>query len=174
MLTVRTIGGKMKRHLAIVVLTIFAAEAFIGGAVAAFPVSAQDSPAAHATQHPVNQSGVLGRINFTSVPDGLVVTGTATGLQPSVGRYVSLVYDIGSVPGGPTSCEPTEEIDGMFVGIWSVDALGNGILIQLVPPAAIAPLGVIDTVSIRDTDINGGFGVEAIVACGQIAVHAGR
>ncbi|HEY2933379.1 MAG TPA: hypothetical protein VGK99_16695 [Acidobacteriota bacterium] len=140
------------------------------------PVSAEDPPvaAAHATQHPMNQSGVKGRIEFTSVPGGLLVTGTATGLQPSVGRYVSLVYDLGSVPGGPEACEPTTPMPGMFVGIWAVDALGNGILIQLAPPAAIAPLSAIDTISIRDTTVNGGFGVQAVVACGQIAVHGGR
>jgi hypothetical protein len=48
------------------------------------------------------------------------------GLQPSFGRYLSLVYDLGSVPGGPTVCEPTVELEGMFVGIWAVDADGNG------------------------------------------------
>jgi len=130
--------------------------------------------AAHATQHPVNQSGVQGRITFTSVPGGLLVPGTATGLQPSFGRYVTLVYDIGSVPGEPNACEPTTPMPGMFVGTWAVDALGNGILLQLVPPAAIAPLSAIDTVSIRDTTINDGFGVQAVVACGEIAVHGGR
>jgi hypothetical protein len=52
----------------------------------------------------------------------LLVTGAATRLQPSFGRYVSLVYDLGSVPGGPTVCEPTVELEGMFVGIWAVDA----------------------------------------------------
>ena len=129
---------------------------------------------AHATQHPVNQSGAQGRIDFTTVAGGLLVTGTATGLQPSVGRYITLVYDLGSVPGGPTVCEPAAPIDGMFVGIWAVDALGNGSLIQLVPPDQIAPLSVIDTTSIRDTTINGGFGPEAVVACGEIAVHGGR
>jgi hypothetical protein len=75
---------------------------------------------AHALQHPVNQSGVMGEISFTETGTGLLVTGTATGLQPSVGRYVSLVYDLG------------------------------------------------------DTTINQGFGPEAVVACGEIAVHGGR
>jgi hypothetical protein len=142
----------------------------------ALPIYADHSPTvtAQATQHPVNQSGVTGRINFTAVPTGLLVTGTATGLQPSIGRYVSLVYDLGAVPGGPTVCEPTVEIPGMLVGIWAVDALGNGILIQVVPPAAIAPLNAIDTISIRDSTVNGGFGVEAVVACGQIAAHGGK
>ncbi len=146
-------------------------------AAAAFvPVYGDHSPTvtAQATQHSVNQSGVKGRINFTAVPDGLLVTGTANGLQPSTGRYVTLVYDLGSVPGGPTVCEPTIPMAGMFVGFWAVDALGNGVLIQVVPPGAIAPLSAISSISIRDTTISGGVGVEAVVACGQIAVHAGR
>lgn len=149
------------------------------GAIVAVSVYADHSPTqtARARQHPANQSGASGRIDFTSVPGGLLVTGTATGLQgPSIARYVSLVYDLGSVPGGPTVCEPTTDppIEGMFVGIWAVDALGNGSLIQVVPPGAIAPLSVIDTISIRDTTINDGFGPEAVVACGEIAVHGGR
>ena len=141
-------------------------------AIAGAAVTAQQFGSAHALQHPVNQSGVMGRITFVETDAGLVVEGTATGLEPSVGRYVSLVYDIGSVPGGPTACEPTVELDGMFVGIWAVDADGNGTLIQLNP--AVAPLSSIDTISIRDTQINGGFGPEAVVACGQIAVHGSR
>ena len=100
------------------------------------------------------------------------MTGTAKGLAPStVGRYVTLVYDVGSVPGGPELCEPTVELPGMFVGIWASDAAGNGLLIQLAPPGAIAPLGTFDTVSIRDTTINSGFGPQAVVACGQVAVN---
>jgi len=147
-------------------------------AMVAISVSADHTPSttAQARLHPYNQSGVKGRINFTSVDGGLQVTGTATGLEgPSVGRYVSLVYDLGSESGGPEACEPTGiPIPGMFVGIWAVDATGNGMLIQTVPPGEVAPLSVIDTISIRDTTINGGFGVEAVVGCGQIAVHGGR
>lgn len=165
----------MKRSVGKTISASFTGAIFICGAIVAFSFGANDAPDAQATQHPVNQSGVLGRINFTIVPARLAVTGRATGLQgPSISRYVSLVYDIGSNPGGPELCEPTEAIDGMFVGFWAVDALGNGTLIQVVPPGAIAPTGLIDTVSIRDTEINNGFGVEAIVACGEIAVRGGR
>lgn len=145
---------------------------FIGLLAASTMVRAQGGVTARANQHPVNQSGVKGKITFTQTAAGLIVTGTAKGLEPNtVGRYVSLVYDLGSVPGGPTVCEPTEEIEGMFVGIWATDAAGDGMLIQLAPPGSIAPLGTIDTVSIRDGTINDGFGPEAVVACGQIAVN---
>lgn len=130
--------------------------------------SHEDFATAEAHQRPVNQSGAQGVINFTDTDAGVIVTGAATGLQPSFGRYVTLVYDIGSVPGGPTVCEPTVEMEGMFVGIWVVDADGNGTLLQL---GVVAPLGSFDTVSIRDTEINQGFGPEAVVACGQVALH---
>jgi hypothetical protein len=69
---------------------------------------AQGGVTARANQHPVNQSGVMGKITFTQTGAGLIVTGTATGLAPlTIGRYVTLVYDVGSVPGGQTACEPT-------------------------------------------------------------------
>ncbi len=81
---------------------------------------------------------------------------------------MSLVYDTASVSGGPTVCEPVDPFPDMFVGIWVSDAAGNGILVQLAQPA---PLGAFDTVSIRDTTINDGFGPEAVVACGQVAAN---
>jgi hypothetical protein len=140
--------------------------------IAGMSVVANSITTAHALQHPVNLSGVMGRITFVEDETGVHVEGSATGLEPSVGRYVSLVYDLGSVSGGPEACEPTAPIPGMFVGIWSVDDAGDGELIQL--NAALAPLSTIDTISIRDQTINGGFGPEAVVACGQIAVHGGR
>jgi hypothetical protein len=125
---------------------------------------------AKATQHQVNQSGVMGKISIVDTPAGPSYTGTATGLEPlaPLFRYTTLVYDTGSVPGGPIACEPTVELPGMFVGTWAVDAEGNGTLIQLAPTE---PLASIDTISIRDTTINFGFGPEAVLACGQISVH---
>jgi len=160
----------MRRFFVPVVVLLLGSWLLAGAAVAGHT----GATTAQALQHPVNQSGVMGEISFTETGTGLLVTGTATGLQPSFGRYVSLVYDLGSVPGGPTVCEPTVELDGMVVGIWAVDANGNGTLIQVVPPFAIAPLEEIDSISIRDTTINQGFGPEAVVACGEIAVHGGR
>jgi len=160
--------NQMKRPLMIIAFGYL----IFGFVAAAFNVQAQGGLTARANQHPVNHSGVKGKISFTQTSAGLIVTGTAKGLAPSTeGRYVSLVYDVGSNPGGPDVCEPTIPIDGMFVGIWISDAAGNGLLIQVAPPGAIAPLGSIDTISIRDTTINEGFGLEAVVACGEIAVN---
>lgn len=152
--------GKTRSAIALILMAAMLA---VGPVASAEPQLASGQ----ATQHSVNQSGVMGRISFTATSAGVAVTGTATGLQPSVGRYVTLVYDVGSVPGGPTACEPTKPMAGMFVGIWSVDASGHGTLIQVAHD--VAPLGAFDTVSIRDTTINGGFGPTAVVACGQVA-----
>ncbi len=153
-------------------LVLSLAGLLLGLMVAVATVKAQGGVTARANQHPVNQSGIMGKITFTQTGSGLVVTGTATGLAPStVGRYITLVYDVGSVPGGPEVCEPTAPMPGMFVGAWASDAAGDGLLIQLAAPGAIAPLGTFDSVSIRDTTINGGFGVQAVVACGQVAVN---
>lgn len=139
---------------------------------------AQDTTA-RSNLHQVNKSGIQhARLTFTETVVGLIVTGTASGLAPStIFRYFSLVYDVGSVPGGPVTpgnagvCEPTVEMDGMFVGTWVTDSVGNGFLLQLVAPGDIAPLNTFDTVSIRDITINAGFGVEAVSACGQVAVN---
>jgi hypothetical protein len=155
--------------------------------VVAVPVTAlagDNGGTARANLHPANQSGVNASINFVAVDSAssVALNATATGLEESFGRYISLVYDNGSVPGGPDQspggpltglCEPTDDsIDGlMFVGIWDVDEAGNGTLLQVGGP--FAPLGSYGTVSIRDTTVNGGFGTAAIVACGRVAVHPG-
>lgn len=82
---------KAKQLTAVLVLAL--------GIVAAPGAAAQEATTGHATLHPVHQSGVLGSIDFVEDAGTVQVTGTATGLQPSAGRYVSLVYDLGSVPG---------------------------------------------------------------------------
>jgi len=122
-----------------------------------------------ATLHTMHQSGIMGRIDFSLTAGGAVTaTGTATGMVPNTrGRYVTLVYDRGSVPGGPTACEPTVPMPGMFVGVWSSDGNGDGTL-HFVGP--VAPLGSFDTTSIRDTTINGGRGEDAVQACGEVAL----
>lgn len=156
-----------KRHVAALVVALLG---LLSGSN--FALATQPFATAEATQHPVNQSGVRGHITFTETADGVAVAGTATGLEPSTGRYETLVYDVGSVPGGPIACEPTGGLGftDMFVGVWSVDAAGNGTLNQL--NRAIAPIGEFDTVSIRDTTINNGIGPEAVVACGQVAASS--
>ena len=133
---------------------------------------------AHANLHRMNQSGVRGRIDFTD-NGGETHEGVAWGLDGGVddGTYISLTYD-NVTSGGPSAgpnkvdaCEPVIPFDGMFLGIWIVDADGHGILLQLGPRA---PISEFRTVSIRDTRINDGFGTDAIVACGEVATHGGN
>lgn len=117
---------------------------------------------------------------ITFVDDGtdLHITGTVRGLDPA-GIYISLVYDIKSVPGGPLGCEPaifdpTDPgflLPTMFVGFWAVDGAGNGTLAETNIEGAYVPLGRFKSVSIRDIRINNGFGPTAIVACGEVAIH---
>jgi len=135
-----------------------------------------------ANLHQVGQSGIMAKITF--VDDGVALTaeGTATGMDPD-DFYISLIYDNGSVPGGPFSCEPSGDLGGgfqlvpgnrqnsnvlteaqMFVGIWDVDPDGNGILVNL--PEEYAGLDELDTISIRAASI----GFER-VACGEVSTH---
>jgi hypothetical protein len=127
-----------------------------------------------ATLHTMHQSGIMGRVDFSLTAGGAVTaTGTATGMAPNtVARYVTLVYDRGSVPGGPDSCEPSPGnfMPGMGVGFWTSDADGNGTLHFLPFLGPVAPLGSFDTTSIRDTTINHGFGEAAVQACGEVAL----
>lgn len=137
-----------------------------------------DVTTAQATWHPMNGSLVKGHLAITDDGSSLTVTGTARGLDPSnpVG-YASLFYGIGSVPGGPHSCEPAPEAENrltqaqMFIGFWVVAADGTGTLNATMTGDAYAPVERINTASIRDLNIGGGFPQESVRACGQIAVH---
>ena len=91
-----------------------------------------------ANLHPVNESGVNARIEFFEDGETLTVTGAASGLDPAE-SYVTLIYDNGSQPDGPTPCQPTifDPTDPgfllptMFVGAWSVDDNGRGTLVAI-------------------------------------------
>jgi len=160
----------------------------------ALPVVAyagHNSATARSHLHPHNASGINATIDWELAGvDSLTIAtdGTARGLDPAnqidfntfSQGYVSLVYDSGSVPGGPNLgpggpltgiCEPTVELELMFVGFWVVNADGTGSLVPLDPNPAF---GEFDTVSIRDLRIDGGMGTDAVVACGQVAVHPGN
>lgn len=139
---------------------------------------------AKATLHPMNGSRVKGRLNITDDGSELTVTGSARGLDSATAGsdiYISLFYGIGSVPGGPTSCQPAPApftLSGaqMSTDFWDVDAAGMGSL----GPVSKTEVGYVSveeigTVSIRDTRIGDGVPQESVVACGKISVHpAGR
>ena len=105
-------------------------------------------------------------IEFEDNGDGSVhVTGEAEGLTFG-DTYVSLIYDDGSEATGPDACEPSRPPSfPMFLGTWVVDEDGDGTLGPLDHPV---PLSDIGTVSIRNPDINGGFGPHAVLACGEV------
>ena len=117
--------------------------------------------------HPYNQSGIKGKINFLDTGTTLIVSGTATGLDPN-NFYISLLYDVGSVPGGPLACEPSEANtlteDQMFAGIWTVAPDGTGTLNFTKTGPLYVPLRDVDTVSIRGEAEN-----FERVACGEIS-----
>jgi hypothetical protein len=120
--------------------------------------------------HQYNQSGIQGRITFFDDGSTLTAHGTATGMNPS-DFYISLLYDNRSVPGGPLACEPsasnTVTEEQMFVGVWVVDANGNGTLSSEKTGASYVPLSQFRTVSIRAESLDFDR-----VACGQVADNA--
>lgn len=136
------------------------------------------------------------RVGTLSVADdgsSLTVEGEASGLDPE-GPYISLFYDKrASVQGSPSSdnaannaaaCEPGLGEDhpqfltdpqmvigsGGTIDFWVVDGDGDA---TLGPTSTLAYVSVkkIGTVSIRDARVDGGFGPEAVVACG-VVTHA--
>lgn len=119
---------------------------------------------AHARLHQIDHSGIKGRAMLVEDATAQTVTvdATAMGMDPSV-SYVSLIYDTGSVPGGPEACEPTNEsLEGrMVVGFWQVDAAGHGTLHAVnfmdeddpdPSMTSFVPVAAIGTMSIRIVD----------------------
>lgn len=137
-------------------------------------VSAFDNPSTGAARlHQINHSGITARISFldTGDPDtGLIVSGVATGLNPNM-TYITLVYDSGSVPGGPRACEPPPDNDQtdaqMFVGVWSVASDGTGRLNATKTGDSYVPLDDIATTSIRKVVGPGPSGA-LLQACGEV------
>lgn len=98
-------------------------------------------------QHPVGGSGIQGRVEVSDTGSSLMISATATGLNPAH-QYFSLIYTLASHPGGivegktlpPTSnaiapCDAfnqagqtTVDFAQMLVGFWTVNADGTGTL----------------------------------------------
>lgn len=132
----------------------------------------------------------IGTLSVTDDGTSLTVEGEASGLDPA-GVYVSLFYDKrSSVRGSPSSdkaannaaaCEPglgsdhpqfltVEQMEigsGGSIDLW--DVAGDGTA-TLGPTSTLeyVPVKKIGTVSIRDGRVNGGFGPQAVVACGMV------
>jgi len=108
---------------------------------------AQEASLGSSRLHPHVGSGVQGRILYLdsgNADDGLVVSGSATGLDPNEG-YVTLLYDPSTVPGGPTACKGFP----VTAGFWGVDPDGNGSLFAILTGSSYIPLSAIGTNSIR-------------------------
>lgn len=141
-----------------------------------------------------NNSGITGQATITDDGTEVTVTGSASDMDPDNAfdpegepptGYLSLFYDKASTPAGPRVCEPGVGEFGhsggrglgeehplhltdaqMLGGFWIVDANGDGTLVDL--EGAYVPVDEIGTMSIRDLRINGGFGPDAVVACGKV------
>lgn len=152
--------------------------ASIALALLAAPAFGQPQGIASSELHQVNQSGVRAELLFLDSGSMMTVSGRATGLDPSV-TYRTLIYDLGSVPGGPATlgingaCEPSSFPPPlptqMLIGVWTVDGDGNGVLFAVKTGIEYTPLGTFDTVSIRVAP-----GVEGVRACGQVNAHITR
>lgn len=150
----------------------------IGAAmIAAASAGALSSPSnGSARLHPYDRSGVKARMTFVDTHDeisGVIVSGIATGLDPDK-RYVSLIADNGSVPGGPRACEQTDnsiDEEEMFAGPWHVNADGTATLFFVMSEGGYVPLSDFDTVSIREVTPPGRPDLFPLVACGQISKH---
>lgn len=137
--------------------------------LAAFcPYASGEQATGGAIQTPIQQSGIRGEILFLdtgSPANGLIVSGTATGLNPSA-SYISLRYDIRSVPGGPRACEPSPSntlTDAqMFVGFWTVNPDGTGTIFAQLVGDTYTSLTEIGTISIRLASDG------SLQACGKI------
>ncbi len=140
-----------------------------------------------ATLHPIDRSGVHANIVFVDDGTTLVVSGTATGLDPNE-SYLTLIYDNGSVPGGPDACAPTifDPTDPgfllgtMVIGSWTVDAEGNGSLsaINTNFGADYVRLNQFRSTSVRRVlgppPVPGAPPPTELVACGHVADRAGE
>ena len=134
---------------------------------------------ASARQHSINNSGIQAEILFLdtgSDVNGLVVAGKATGLDPTQ-SYFSLLYNTGSVPGGPSACIPSSSGPAitdaqMFTAFWTVASDGTGTLFRQKTGTAYVPFSQIATVSIRKATpgMNPPF-FDILQTCGQINVN---
>ena len=138
---------------------------FVGVGIAR---AAATRSAGGANLHQIDRSGIRARIEFFDHGDaegGLEVRGTATGLNPNL-FYISLVYDSGTRPSGPTACVPSTpgalNFAQMSVDSWQVDDEGNGTLYVLKTGPSYVALDAIGAMSVRNAV------TFALQACGKV------
>lgn len=103
----------------------------------------------------IERSGIKAVLTFIDTGSELIITGLATGLDPSQ-TYVSLLYDAGSKPRGGDACLPTDDsltFGQMVVNFWEVrlkdDGTSTASLTATKSGDSYAPLDTIGTTSIR-------------------------
>ena len=142
--------------------------------IATSSVGALSSPSTGSARlHPYDRSGIKARMDFLDTHDentGLIITGTATGLDPTK-IYFSSLHD--SVPGGPRACEIPEISDEerIFTPRWQVNADGTGTFFTIQSQGAYLALSDFDTVGIRELTVAGRPDLAPLVACGQVNKH---
>jgi hypothetical protein len=142
--------------------------------IATSSVGALSSPSTgSATLHSYDRSGIKARMEILDTHDentGLIITGTATGMDPTK-IYFSSLHD--SVPGGPRACEIPDDGDEerIFTARWQVNADGTGTFFTIQSQGAYLPLSDFDTVGIRELTVAGRPDLAPLVACGQVNKH---
>lgn len=145
--------------------------------ILASSVGALSSPSTGSARlHPYDRSGIKARMDFLDTHNdntGLIIIGTATGLDPTKIYFSSLHFN-SSVPGGPRACEIPEDgfdEERMFTARWQVNADGTATLFTIHNQGAYVPLSDFDTVGIRELTIAGRPDLAPLVACGQVNKH---
>ena len=179
---------RKKRSLALAgVLAAGLVAPVLTGALAADSGSPHAKPkTGKATLHQIDESGVKARMQFVDDGTMLTVSGMAAGLDPAE-SYVTLIYDNGSLPGGPSACQPTifDPTDPgfllmtMFIGFWTVDADGRGTLKAINTNGGFdyVPLDKFRNASVRlvigPPPDGGVIPMTELVACGHVS-RSGR
>jgi hypothetical protein len=166
-------NGDLTMNKLLVLLTLGLA------AIIGFPDVALAQQTGFAQVQPVNGSDIQAMIAFSDDGDTLEVRGVATGLDPTQ-TYVTLLYDVGSLPGGPTACLPTDNslsFTQMVVGLWVTQESGIGMLTATKTGGSYMALDDFGTTSIRlDTQPGQPLPPEAdpsrfvLQACGKIHI----
>lgn len=108
-------------------------------------VHSANSTLALVNLHQIGGSKIKGVVTLSQGSTLTQVTGSARGLDPFT-PYVSLVYDLTSVPGGPNACHPQSPTPPTVLGFWEVNPDGTGSLNVQIPGLNVNEIG---TMSIR-------------------------
>ncbi len=133
--------------------------------VMSFAVSVQENDAtvAFVNLHKIEGSGIRGEMVLEETAGGTMISGTASGLDPAL-QYISLAYDLGAVPSGPTACLPTNTAPGLL-GSWDVNPDGTASLSEFVEGLEV---GIIGAVSIRIFNFGG---PQPLQSCGRLHIR---